>query len=217
MNPTNKNHQKALYFLSAFALSLSVGRSFYTGHPGCLFLVWNLFLAWVPYWISCYLFKPTEKLNLRLLLVFGCWIAFLPNAPYLLTDFVHLNNSGKLKWFDIVLFSSYATCGILLFHKSLSLFRTIYLKQISPLMGRLFTIAVLGVSAYGIYVGRVMRYNSWDVLTNPFGLGRSIFRSIFDWDHLKHTLYITSLFLLFLYISVVVFDYLLSPSNEEKN
>jgi uncharacterized membrane protein len=217
MEPINKKHQKALYFLSAFAVSLSVGRAVYTDHFSFLFLIWNLFLAWIPYWISVYGFKPAEKLNIKTLLVLSGWIAFLPNAPYLLTDFVHFNSAGKMKWLDIVLFSTYATAGFLLFHKSLGRFRDVYLKNFSVRMKHACTFLILGISSYGIYVGRVMRYNSWDVITDPFGLTRSIFRSIFHAGHLQHTLYITSLFMAFLYISVIVFDHLLNPAHEEKN
>lgn len=209
MNSINHlNRQKALYFLSAFAISLSIGRAIYTQHLGFLFLIWNLFLAWIPYLISNYAFKETKKLNLKIVITMGCWLLFLPNAPYLVTDLVHFHSTYKTRWLDLVILCTYALTGILLFYFCIRKFKHIYFVHLHEKLRHLALIAILGASAYGIYLGRVLRFNSWDVLTNPMELIHSIINSVFKPGYFIHTAYITLLFMVFLYISVRVFDFL---------
>lgn len=209
--------QQALYALSAFAVILSIGRVFYSGQLTFLFLAWNLFLAWIPYWISTSQFKFHQKITYRSFIFVAIWLAFLPNAPYLVTDFVHFHSKGQLKWLDIVLLSSYAIAGMLLFHRSLQHFRFAFLSQLSLRLQHLVILLILFSSAYGIYLGRILRFNSWDVVIRPLWLTESIFRSVFDPNHFKYTMYITGLFLVFLYVSVLVFDHLSVTTHEEKN
>lgn len=217
MNNTTKSQLKALYFLSAFAVCLSVGRSIYTQHWSFLFLIWNLLLAWIPYWISLYGIKRENKLNLRTAVFIMGWLPFLPNAPYLVTDFIHFHSTSKTKWLDIVLLSTYALSGILLFYFSIRKLKETCYNLIPKKWQALATFGIIGSSAYGIYLGRVLRFNSWDVITNPVELMSSIFRSIFSPSCFVHTAYITLLFMVFLYISVRVFDFLFYQANEEKN
>ncbi len=217
MTLLNQNRQKALYYLSAFAICLSIGRSIYTQHWSFLFLIWNLFLAWIPYWISIYGIKRENKLNVRTAVFIMGWMAFLPNAPYLVTDFIHFHSTSKTKWLDIVLLSNYALAGILLFYFSLRNLKETCYNLIPQKWQAPATFGIIAASAYGIYLGRVLRFNSWDVLTNPLELANSIFRSIFNPNCFVHTAYITLLFMVFLYISVRVFDFLFYQVNEEKN
>lgn len=105
------------------------------------------------------------------------WLAFLPNAPYLVTDFIHFHSTSKTKWLDIVLLSTY---GLQEFCFSILVLKTKGdLLQFDPKKWQaLATFGIIGSSAYGIYLGRVLRFNSWDVITNPLEL-MSYFRSIF--------------------------------------
>ncbi|HEY1040293.1 MAG TPA: DUF1361 domain-containing protein [Bacteroidia bacterium] len=217
MSTTQLNRQKALYFLGAFAICLSIGRAIYTEQLSFLFLTWNLFLAWIPYWLINHTVKKEPRLNVKNGILILVWLAFLPNAPYLVTDFIHFHSTAKTRWLDIVLLSSYALSGILLFYFSIRKFKELFYDLIPERLQALATFTIIAASSYGIYLGRVLRFNSWDVITSPFYLVNSILRSIFNPDCFMHTAYITVLFMVFLYISVRVFDFLFYPANEEEN
>lgn len=210
-------HQKALYSLSAFAIVLSITRVIYTNNFSFLFLIWNLLLAWIPYWISNTKFKEHDKINFKLTCFVGMWLLFLPNAPYLLTDLVHFHSTSKTKWLDLILLSTYAICGVLLFYFSLQHFKTNFLLKRRKSSQVIILIGLLVLSAYGIFLGRELRFNSWDIISNPLGLCIAIFKSIFDAQHYKHTIALTFIFALFLYISMVVFDNLFYQQNEKES
>src|ERR1700740_1483638 len=215
MSSIQLSRQKAMYFLGAFAITLSIGRTVYTQQLSFLFLIWNLFLAWIPYWIINYGIKKESKLNFQNAVLALTWLAFLPNAPYLVTDFIHFHSAARTKWLDIVLLSTYALSGILLFYFSIRKFKEIFFNLIPKRLQALATFTIIAASSYGIYLGRVLRFNSWDVVTNPIHLIGSILRSVFSPGCFLHTAYITLLFMVFLYISVRVFDVLFYPIHEE--
>ncbi|MDQ1384469.1 MAG: hypothetical protein QOG65_1848 [Actinomycetota bacterium] len=54
------------------------------------FMLWNLFLAAVPAVLALALFPTSARRGVAWWLGFGAWVLFLPNAPYLLTDVVHM-------------------------------------------------------------------------------------------------------------------------------
>ncbi|MGC6430056.1 MAG: DUF1361 domain-containing protein [Jejuia sp.] len=141
-----------------------------------LFLVWNLFLAVIPYTITTYLVNLPRVNKLWLVFWFGVWLLFLPNAPYIITDLIHLRISEiKLIWLDILIVIAFAFTGLLLFYFSfLDMMTTLrhYLKRkvVSFLIPPL-----LVLSAFGVYLGRFLRYNSWEILSNPKYLFEDIF------------------------------------------
>ncbi|MCP3170018.1 DUF1361 domain-containing protein [Myxococcus qinghaiensis] len=174
------------------------------------FLPWNLFLAWAPY---------TLALLARVLMVRGHgrgwvlaplaagWLALFPNAPYLLTDFIHLHQRPVVPlWFDAALLALFAATGWMLGLLSLEIWK----QWLEERWGRRSAWAFVGVTSllcgYGIYLGRVERWNSWHVLTHP----GSLFTSI--GAHLREPLsfpYLTSLtvtFALLLPLSYVAFE-----------
>ena len=96
-----------------FSLTLLFVRIILTGHLTYAFLAWNLFLAWIPFMISQKL--STEKNRWKILLLFSTWLLFLPNAPYIITDFLHLRQRPPVPyWYDILLMFSAALNGLLL-------------------------------------------------------------------------------------------------------
>lgn len=137
--------------------------------PRLDFLWWNLWLAWIP-WVLSALVVRTKAALLRWPLG-AAWLLFLPNAPYLLTDLVHLKARPPVPlWLDVLLWSSFALAGLLLGWTSLEAVA----RALSPRLGRLgtgaFVGAVLLLIGFGTYLGRFLRWNSWDVVTNPLGL-----------------------------------------------
>lgn len=133
-----------------------------------LFLVWNMFLAALPYTITFYLSTKDRINKYRLFVWLGLWLLFLPNAPYIVTDMVHL---GHLKAdfivFDTVLISAYALCGLLYYFLSLRDMELILQKHFSEKKSTLFIWAVPFMVGFGVYLGRFLRWNSWDMVQRP--------------------------------------------------
>jgi uncharacterized membrane protein len=99
------------------------------------------------------------------------WLLFFPNAPYIVTDFVHLEGSaGRAYWYDLVLIGTVATTGLLLGFVSLYLVQTVVRRAAGARVGWGFVTIALGLSSFGVYLGRVWRWNSWDALVRPWSV-----------------------------------------------
>lgn len=164
-------------FLSAiFSLALSLARLVYLQNVAYLFLVWNLFLAFIPFFISEFVLLKKGRPLFTVSLATVC-IAFLPNAPYMLTDLFHLRfHSGPGIWYDTLLISSYAWVGLMLFFKTLQNLNCRVENTLQPLLRLALLLGLIFMCAFGIYLGRYLRFNSWDVLGSPVYLFREIFR-----------------------------------------
>lgn len=134
------------------------------------FLLANLFLASIPLVLSTGL-RVAERIKLHWTLkagVFGLWLLFLPNAPYILTDILHLPRASQAPaWYDLALLLSCSGTGLLLGYLSLIDVQAIVARRYSDLVGWLFALISLGLSGFAIYLGRFLRWNSWDVITTP--------------------------------------------------
>lgn len=158
----------ALTVLSIFLLSirLKLTHSFFY-----LFLVWNLFLAMIPFFISLYL-KISERIKkYKLYLLLVVWLLFLPNAPYLLTDFIHLRLS-PVEWmaYDGFMITVFAIAGLAFYVCSLRDVITILSTNFKKAMVINILAVLPFLVSFGMYLGRVLRWNSWDVLHRPFHL-----------------------------------------------
>lgn len=167
---------------SAVAVSLVLARVAYSGQVTFAFLIWNLFLAWLPLFFA-YLAERAYRKNLRVNLLVAfyglAWLLFFPNAPYIVTDFLHLQERAPVPlWYDLVLLFSFAWAGLFLGFNSLYLMQQIVLEKAGRVKGWLFTFLVLGLSSFGVYLGRFGRWNSWDVLLDPRGLAADILNRI---------------------------------------
>lgn len=143
--------------------------------PYLLFLVWNLFLALIPYIISTGL-MGTAKVNRYVFAIwFGIWLVFLPNAPYIVTDLLHLKNSlTRLMWLDVLVVTSFAYNGLMLFFLSLKDMESLLNIHVPKPMVKMVIPIILLLSAFGMYLGRFLRYNSWEIVQNPFSLLQDI-------------------------------------------
>lgn len=162
-----------LSLVSALCLSLSAVRAFWQNENLYLFLVWNLFLAAIPYLATKYL---DTKAWFKSLLVMGISILFLPNAAYLVTDFVHFRHGhrGANLWYDLVLFFSYGLAGILFTYYAIQDLGSYVRRQFGNWLYRAFLALVFPAIGYGIYLGRIERYNSWDLVLHPFSFARGM-------------------------------------------
>ncbi|MBN2893197.1 MAG: DUF1361 domain-containing protein [Bacteroidales bacterium] len=159
--------------LTLFCFGVSLFRFVYTDTKVFLFLNWNLFLAFIPWALtSLVIIKPKfQKSRLTLIVLLGSWLLFFPNAPYILTDLFHLRLKSSMPiWFDLILILSFAWTGLLFGFLSLWDFE----KLLRNFMKRTYVIIIsavlLFIGSFGIYVGRFLRWNSWDILTEPFKL-----------------------------------------------
>ena len=138
------------------------------------FLVWNLFLAWLPlgmaYTASSFATKR-RFVALTVPIAAALWLIFFPNAPYILTDLSHLRHPREIipVWFDTLLINWFAWTGVLLGVFSLFMMHDIVRKAFGRVTGWLFVISVGTLCGVGIYIGRFLRWNSWDIILNPFG------------------------------------------------
>ncbi|MBA2612182.1 MAG: DUF1361 domain-containing protein [Bacteroidetes bacterium] len=196
---------------------LLVARIIRTEQLSYIFLTWNLFLAFIPY-LLIKNFKM-EQNKLVQVLIIGTTILFLPNAPYIITDLFHLRERIAAPiWLDLILILSFAFLGMVFFVLSVN-----QLLSISNLLfrSRLITsgikLFIMGSSSYGIYLGRYLRFNSWDVVFNPFHLAKQMLTSVFNENCYKETFAVTITFTIFLYLVFEIVASLKGATNTQQN
>ena len=174
--------EQLLLMSISFCLVMVTARVIYTGSIHFVFLVWNLFLAIIPYAITHFLtVKPSwieSKLKFGLAFVF--WILFIPNTFYILTDLYHLNDQHNVPaWFDLLLIISFAWNGLMLGILSVRQMEKIVEAMLLYKNEILFLYPIMWLNAFGVYIGRYMRFNSWDVIANPLRLTGDIIEVLF--------------------------------------
>ena len=163
----------ALAVCSAFVVALIALRVERTGANSHGWLVWNLFLAWIPFVLALVVYDAHGRGTrpLRLLPFAVLWLLFLPNAPYIVTDYVHLQAADGIPlWYDILVITGAAWTGLMLGLLSLFLMHAVARSLVGAAAAWCGVIAVLGLCSVGIYLGRVLRWNSWDALVRPRAL-----------------------------------------------
>ena len=155
-------------FFAVVLFSLRVLYSFTFSYSN---LVWNLFLAWIPFIFSLWTFALYSKHPDRrwIIVVPGLlWLLFFPNAPYILTDFLHLKERPGIPiWYDILMLASFVWTGIFLGVASLRTMQLLVKNHLGWFVSWMFTGGVLALAGIGIYLGRFSRWNSWDVFFSP--------------------------------------------------
>jgi uncharacterized membrane protein len=155
---------------SALAVLLELYRQHHYGDASFRFLLWNLMLAWIPLVIALAVYDSYRR-GVRLALLapaIAVWLLFLPNAPYIVTDFVHLSATSPAPlWLDGVELSAFAWTGMLLGFVSLYLVHVVARHRFGLAPSWIGVFGVLALVSVGVYLGRVKRWNSWDLLTQP--------------------------------------------------
>lgn len=157
--------------VSVVCVGLVLGRVVWTGQLIYAFLVWNLFLAWLPLVLSL---KFREQLTAarrwewKLCLLGMAWLLLFPNAPYIFTDLVHLTNKFRAHfWVDMLLILPCALTGLVLGFVSLYVMQTVIASRLGTIIGWWLVTATAVLSGIGVYWGRFLRLNSWDALLRP--------------------------------------------------
>ena len=211
---------------SGVALAMLAFRLFYSGAAGYLFMPWNLFLAWIPLWLAVGIVALRRRgraargpvLALALL-----WLLFFPNAPYLVTEFIHLHphyavSTRPLRalagispgrpvpvWYDAAMILTFAWNGLLLCIVSLHVVQHAVRRQWGAAWGWATVVVVLGLSGFGVSLGRFERWNSWDLFSRPLTLLADVGSRVLNpLDHARTTAVtiVLSCFLLLAYLSI---------------
>ncbi len=213
---TLTNQHKVLIATSIFCVILLLTRIYIAENISYYFLVWNAFLAWVPLLFSAK-FEKYVKLNQtgKSILFFCSWLLFFPNAPYLITDLIHLKKKAMIPlWFDVLLLVSFAWNGLLFAFISLKQIHQTLLLKFSVNQSWFIVLSTLFLSGYGIYLGRFERWNSWNILSSPFSLFRAIGRTFVEYPFFVKSMSVTFAFGLFM-TSIYTTVYFLQ-GNENK-
>jgi uncharacterized membrane protein len=169
-----KNEADRLLFLSVcFSTAMLIVRMMATKSIYYIFLEWNLFLAFVPYVLSSMLcrVKWLRANNILLGPLAFIWLLFIPNAFYILTDLFHLGETGAAPlWFDLLLILSFAWNGMMMGILSVRQMEKIFHEKFRTGNELIFLYPVMWLNALGVYIGRYLRFNSWDIITSPFRL-----------------------------------------------
>ena len=158
----------ALLAASALCVATVELRTHETGDAYYRFLVWNLILAWVPLVLAMGAYgRARRRVDLTVAVLLVPWLLFFPNAPYLLTDFIHLGEGPAPLWYDALMLSAFAWTGLLLGFASLYLVQMILRRAFGTVVAWLGVVVALSLASIGVYVGRFIRFNSWDALLHP--------------------------------------------------
>lgn len=197
----------SLGLLTLFTVAMLAGRMAYTGTRGHGWLLWNLFLAWIPFLLALLLYERARAgAPLRVLVPLGLlWLVFFPNAPYLVTDLKHIGGGGRVPvLYDVLLLSAGAWTGLLLGLSSLFLVHVVVRRRLGARNAWGLVVGVLALSSFGIYLGRVLRWNSWDVVANPGPLGAQLVKGLLHPVDYPRPLGLTVLLTAFLLTSYLV-------------
>jgi uncharacterized membrane protein len=161
----------ALMFASIASIVLVGARVMWTRNLQYAFLAWNLFLAWMPLLFALLArdaYRAERKPTWRFWALTGAWLLFFPNAHYIWTDIIHLWTRwfGHF-WVDLTLILLCAFTGLVLGFVSLYLMQSVVARLFGRAVGWLFVVAAVGLSSFGVFLGRFMRFNSWDVFVRP--------------------------------------------------
>lgn len=137
-------------------------------------LIGNLLLAWIPFVLALLIRRmPSGGNRLRFWSALVLWILFFPNAFYLVTDLIHTKKFGTdhiFRWFDMLMTTCFACGGVFLGSLSLYLMQLFVDRRFGLRAGWFFAGGMLALGSFGIYLGRTLRLNSWDVVARPFKL-----------------------------------------------
>lgn len=133
-------------------------------------LLWNLALAWIPVVFAFLIWRTPRNRWLALAALFTGWLLFFPNAFYITTDLIHTHKfgtDGMSRWYDILMTACFAASGVCLGSVSLYLLHSLVRAHCGPRVGCCFAGAMLALGSFGVYLGRFLRFNSWDAVTRP--------------------------------------------------
>lgn len=153
-----------------FTIILLIGRMYHTHTLRLCFLPWNLFLAFIPVVFASKLNEGNVR-GIKAVVLFSLWLLFFPNSMYIVTDLFHLKHKPHVPlWYDLLILASAAITGIIMGFASLRQVERFLSARIQPRYMHLVLSCIFMLCGYGIYIGRYLRWNSWDIIADPLAL-----------------------------------------------
>ncbi|MCB9136203.1 MAG: DUF1361 domain-containing protein [Anaerolineales bacterium] len=208
-----------LVLSTILSLGFFIGRVIWSDQATFTFLIWNLFLAWLPYLFSLaalVIHHWQPRWWWAVIPPGAMWLLFFPNAPYILTDLMHLRQRSLPIWYDIGLLLTFALTGCFLGIASLRSMQKIVGAFVGKFLSWLFVLGTMGLTSFGIYLGRYLRWNSWDILTNPIQILRDIYHPIRHPFSNKETIAFSVMFAAILFVFYLTFNWL-RPLKDENH
>jgi uncharacterized membrane protein len=200
---------KQITSLLILAVVLNILRVLFFGSTAFLYILWNIFLAFIPFIISSILVLHTNKSNIsKIFFVAGfiLWFLFLPNAPYVITDFIHLGRIHSVPvMFDIFVLFASAWVSLLMGLYSLVNIEKIFLLRFTKKITNIIMVFIILFASFGMYLGRYLRFNSWDFFVSHNFLITSIVKIMKEPNSNENMYAYTALFFVFIYISFISF------------
>lgn len=164
--------EKIIFVFLLFVAAMLLMRIAYANNFRYIFLMWNLFLAWVPFQISLVI-SSTKKTNRWMkYFLLAAWLLFFPNALYIITDLLHLgHDDGKVPlWFDVILLFTSSIASLVMAFVSLYNVEQFLRNNLKAKHVNKLIVGCLFLGSFGVYLGRFLRWNSWDIVANPVSL-----------------------------------------------
>ena len=217
-------HSIAVFILLNVAclvcILLVAARVAYTDSSRHTGLIWKLFLAWIPFILAYIAHTVSWKriwLYLAIPVIAFLWLIFFPNAPYMLTDLQDLARAGGVGaplWYDVLIVVWCSWTGTLLGVISLYLMQDIISRTFGRSIGWVFVFIISGLSSFGVYIGRFVRLNSWDILQNPAETAVEILGLVIDPSmRLAAFTILYTFFFLFLFVLLYSFSHMLQEQT----
>jgi uncharacterized membrane protein len=164
--------EKIIFSFLLFTAAMLLMRIMYANNLRYIFLMWNLFLAWIPFQLGVLLTSNPHYHKWVKYSLVAAWLLFFPNALYIITDLIHLEHSGDDApvWFDALLLFTSSITGLLMAFISLYQVETFIRKKVTVKHVNKIVVASIFLGSFGVYLGRFLRWNSWDILANPVSL-----------------------------------------------
>lgn len=200
----NRKQDTAVWLASLVAITLLLLRVKITHNIYLMFLIWNLFLAIIPYFLSSSIhnnfFDKSKKIQNSVYALM--WLLFIPNTFYILTDFTHLHFENTFQFgLDMLILLSFSFAGFYIGLLSLQHIHQLTMAKYGNKTGNLFIVIICFLSAFGIYLGRVLRFNSWDIVSKPMKLAHKSIYALFSFETILYTLQLGTIIL----ISYIIF------------
>ena len=204
-NKLPRNYLIILALFTAFCLICLVIRNAVEGNSIYNFLLWNLFLAFLPLLMAWIISFFVGKLNKVIIIIASLvWLLFYPNAPYMISDLIHVNNTNSLVLYDTLIIFSFSMLALFYGFYSVKIIHFCYRQITSKRIAHVVIVASILLSSAGIYLGRILRLNSWDLFTHPIQTMATIFNHLWPINKNPTTYVIILLFSLIQFLLLVM-------------
>lgn len=210
-----------LGLFSGLCLGMFITRLLSTGVSRYWFVPENLLLAWLALifgWLLVHSIERHGWLNWRSVGLTIFWMLFLPNAWYVMTDFIHVFETGEISYiYDIAMISTLTVTGFLLGFSSLFMVHRQLRKRLSSRASSILIGVVILLASFAIYLGRDLRWNSWDIITNPGGLILSITDRLINPFGFPRAFNVTAIFFVVIGVMYLAIWLFLNPQSARRD